>query len=765
MRAGASIVTLGFVILASARASVASDIDFAHDIAPILAEKCYACHGPDDKTRKARLRLDRREDALDVLSPNDLGESELLARLKSDDPDERMPPASTKKEVTARELDLLKRWLRNGARYAEHWAFASPRRVSPPKTSNDEWCRGEIDRFVLARLDSSSIVPSAPADRRTLVRRVTLDLTGLPPTPEEVERFAEDDSADAYEKLVDRLLSTTAHAEHVASPWLDASRYADTDGYQNDRYRYQSAWRDWLILAIASAKPYDEFVTEQLAGDMLPNATLRQQVASGFGRNHRINSEAGSIPDEWHVEYVVDRVDTFGTVFLGLTVGCGRCHTHKYDPISHEEYYRLFAYFNNVPEWGVGPNNGNSPPFVTLPESWPLISDEEDRAIGVGPLEFQKPQNGGGVIRPKPGKPGTVMVMAELPEPRPTFRLERGQYRSPDKSKRLSPGVPTSLAGFSQTSPRDRLELARWLLEPGHPLTARGAVNRLWQRLFGTGLVKTSDNFGTRGETPSHPELLDWLSVELVENGWDLVALEKAIVLSETYRQSSKARPDLDQWDPENRLLARSPRRRLPAFALRDQALAVSGLLETAVGGPSTKPYMPPRIWRAISNNTYKQDSGDKLYRRSLYTYWRRTIPPPTMVNFNAALREVCSVRTEKTNTPLQALTVLNNVVFVETARFLAERMIRDGGETIGDRIHHGARLATGRAPESKRQKLLGQAHAIFLKHYREHPDDAKKLLAVGEKKRDPSLDPVELAAMTMVASTLLNLDETITQE
>jgi hypothetical protein len=646
-----------------------------------------------------------------------------------------------------------------------HWAFVPPLRPSPPDVRDHAWLRNGIDAFVLARLEAEGIAPSPTADRETLIRRVTLDVTGLPATPEEIDSFLDDTAPEAYERVIDRLLLSARYGEQMASYWLDAARYADTDGYQNDRYRYMHVWRDWVIQALNDNKSFDEFVIEQLAGDMLPNPTLRQQIASGFCRNHRINSENGSIPAEWHVENVVDRVDTLGTVFLGLTISCARCHDHKYDPISQEEYYQLFAYFNNVPEWGVGPNNGNSPPFITVPESWPHLAANEDRALVPAALELRAETTG--LERPQAGDENTVMVMQELKERRPTYLLERGRYDAPDLSRVLAPGVPKSIdtAASNGDAPRDRLELARWLVSADNPLTARVTVNRYWQQFFGVGLVKTSDNFGTEGDLPSHPGLLDWLATEFVRFDWDVKAIHKRILMSATYRQASRFSERLTERDPENRLLARGPRFRLGAFALRDQALAASGLLTERLGGPPAKPYMPPKVWQAFSNNTYEQDHGESLYRRSLYTYWRRTIPPPTMLNFDAAEREICIVRKDRTNTPLQALTLMNNRTFVEASRFLAERTLREAGDSLEQHLTYAFRLATGRHPHSREVSLLRNAHQKFLKRYQQDPAAARELLTIGEAPRDEAFDSAIQAAMTLVASTLLNLDETVTRE
>ena len=752
-----------------APAAEPSPIDFGRDVLPILTDKCLHCHGQDEAARQAELRLDVHEDVLadrggyHVIVPGKVAESELVRRLASVDPDERMPPPDATRQLTPAEIEVLRRWVQEGASWSKHWAFEPPVRMALPEVSDSVWTSNEIDHFVLARLEREQLSPASRATKETLIRRVTLDLTGLPPTPDETDAFLADASPDAYERVVDRLLMSPRYGEHMARPWLDAARYADTDGYQNDRLRYMWPWRDWVIRALNENMPFDQFTIEQLAGDMLPDATLYQQIATGFCRNHRINSEGGSIPAEWAVEYVVDRVDTVGTVWLGLTVGCARCHEHKYDPLSQQDYYELFAFFNSVPEWGLGPNNGNSPPFITLPKSWPHLSPAENRLIEPAPYELVTTQTS--VVRPKPGSPQTVMVMHELPTPRPTYLLQRGQYNQPDKSRVLEPAVPESLGQLPAGVPRNRLGLARWLVHSKNPLTARVIVNRYWQMFFETGLVKTSENFGIQGEPPSHPALLDWLATEFIRRDWDVKGIQRLIVSSATYQQASDITPQLLQRDPDNRLLARGPRFRQAAHVIRDQALAISGALTEQQGGASVKPYMPPGIWRAISNNKYQQDKGPKLYRRSLYTYWRRTIPPPTMMTLNAAEREVCIVRKPITNSPLQALTLMNNVVFVEASRLLAERMLRDGGDTLDEQVAFGFRLATARRPDSREQELLRDAYHLLHWKYQNDADAAAKLLSVGEYPRDKSLDAQQLAAMTMVASTILNLDEVVTRE
>ena len=736
----------------------AEELSFTKDVRPLLSDACFHCHGPDAKAREGKLRLDDRTAAFQA---GVLSNGEMIERLLSKDPDERMPPPDSKRVLRPKDRAKLVQWLKAGAQWPEddrHWAFLPPVKPALPPVKNKKWARGSIDRFILARLEKEGLKPSREADKHVLLRRVTFDLTGLPPSPEEIDAFMADDSADAYEKVVDRLLSSPHYGEQVASYWLDAARYADTDGYQNDRIRYMWVWRDWVIRAFNDNMPFDRFILEQMAGDLIPDRTFMTQVASGYNRNHRINSEGGSIPDEWIVEYVADRVETLGTTFLGLTMNCARCHDHKYDAVSQKDFYSLFAFFNGIDEAGLGPNNGNSPPFVPVPKSWPDLKPGENQFVVPAKMKIKVVQTS--VPRPQPGGKDTVMVMHELPKPRPTYLLERGQYERPDKSQKLQPAVPDVIGGWKKEWPVNRIGLAKWLTDPDHPLTARVTVNRLWQRLFGLGLVKSSENFGVQGEHPSHPELLDWLATEFIREGWDLKATYKMLVTSAAYRQSSVSRSDSD---PENRLLSRGPRRRLPAYAIRDSALVSSGLLVPEIGGPSVRPYMPPRIWKSISNNSYKQDKGDKLYRRSLYTYWRRTIPPPTMLTFNAAEREVCIVRKDQTITPLQALTLMNNVTFVESARHLAERILqREDLASEDERITYAFKAILSRPPSSRELALLKDDFIHHEEIFSKNPQAVGQLLKVGEKPNDPKLPPSALAAYAMVASTILNLDEAI---
>ena len=740
---------------------VAEPLNYPRDIRPILSDACYNCHGPDKKARKAKLRLDDRSA---VMESGVFSDGEMMVRLTSNDPEMRMPPPDSNRVLSDKDRSKLVQWLKAGAEWPQddrHWAFVPPVQSKIPEPQS-KWEGNGIDAFILQRLKKEQLTPSTEADKATLIRRVTFDLTGLPPTIQETRAFISDISPEAYDKVVDRLLASVRYGEHMALGWLEASRYADTDGYQNDRLRYMWVWRDWVIKALNDNMPFDRFVTEQMAGDLLPDRNFFTQVATGFNRNHRINSEGGSIPDEWIVEYVADRVETMGTMFLGLTLTCSRCHDHKYDPIAQKDFYRLFAFFNNIAEAGLGPNNGNSPPFVTVPKSWPDLSDKEAKFVVPAPVKIKVVQTS--VPRPQSGAPNTVMVLHELNKSRDTYLLNRGQYDQPDKSEKLQPATPPILGTWKNNWPRNRLGLAQWLMDSKHPLTARVTVNRMWQHYFGLGLVKTSENFGVQGELPTHPELLDWLATEFIRKKWDLKAMHKLIVTSATYRQTSVIKPELLKRDPENRLLARGPRKRLTPYAIRDTALFTSGLLNGQIGGPSVKPYMPPGIWKSISNAAYKQDKGAGLYRRSMYTYWRRTIPPPTMMTFNAAEREVCIVRKDLTITPLQALVLMNNKTFVEAARFLAERALRLRITEPHKRLEWVFHTVLSRNPTQDELEVLVADLNLYLNDFKKRPDDAKKLLMVGDKKADANLLASELAAYALVVSTIFNLDEAITQ-
>jgi hypothetical protein len=774
-------------------------IDFDRQIRPILSENCYTCHGPDEGQRKAKLRLDTRDGALARLRrgghavvPGKPAESELLARVLADDPSERMPPERTKKRLTPPQIELLKRWIEQDAPYAKHWAFLPPRRPALPKTKRDGWARNAIDHFILARLERDGLAPSPEADRATLIRRVTLDLTGLPPTPEEVEAFLKDTSPQAYEKVVDRLLSSPHYGERMAVDWLDAARFADTHGYHIDAGRDMTRWRKWVIDAFNTNVPFDRFTVEQLAGDLLPGATLSQKIASGFNRNHMINFEGGAIPEEYHNAYIVDRVNTTATVWLGLTVGCAQCHDHKYDPISQREFYQLYAFFNNVPENGLDGSRGNAAPVVKVPTKAQKAELEKlDRQIGAleGKIKSVKDaaplQKALTALRKTrtdlDNKLPTAMVMQEMPRPRDTFVLTRGEYNK--KGEKVAAGLPAALSPLPKGAPPNRLGLARWLVSPEQPLTSRVIVNRYWQLFFGTGLVKTVEDFGAQGELPSHPELLDWLAVEFLNptpaplgtggrHPWDVKRLVRLIVTSAAYRQSSKVTPEHVARDPENRLLARGPRFRLQAEFIRDQALAVSGLLNHEVGGTSVSPYQPAGLWQELASRGdsknwsaqfFVQSHGKDLYRRTMYTFWKRTSPPPQLVTFDAPDREVCTVRRSRTNTPLQALVLMNDPTYVEASRKLAERMMRHAPDPSA-RLAFAFRLATARAPSEKELAVLTRVLDRQRDKYRQDTAAARKLLQVGESPWDDRLPPDDLAAYTVAASVILNLDEVVTK-
>ena len=1003
-------------------------INYNRDIRPILSANCFYCHGPDEAHQEADLRLDHAQGATRDLGgyraivPGDAETSEVMKRILTEDHDDLMPPAESDKKLTSSEKALLRRWIEEGANYESHWSFLKPVRSKVPQVDQTQWVLQPIDAFVLERLEKEGLLPSPEASRETLIRRVTLDLTGLPPSPAEVESFLNDHSGNAYEKVVDRLLQSERYGERMALNWLNAARYADTHGYQNDQERQMWIWRNWVIDAYNQNKPFDQFTVEQIAGDMLPEATMDQKIASAFNRNHRINGEGGVIPEEYRVEYVIDRVETTGSIWLGLSVGCARCHSHKFDPISQHEFYSMFSYFNNVPENGRDGNRGNAEPTLTVPvpgmevkvaraeekvealrvelsqdtpeflqefEQWRKTTQQDllegkhqtswsaaliSKLTSTGGVRFEeledgsylatgknpansvytitlKPQNGtitgirletlthsqltnGGLARsvngnfvltefeleaqkqgakqsdridiasavadysqngypieksidgnnstgwavfgrPKmkdttavftlseplkvseetvltirlrhegsfnqhaigrfrlsttsanePGLEGgngfdenillalktdqseltseqntalsdyyrdlapslaplrkqlqkaeksleqvkknattTVMVMDEMEERRPAYFLNRGQYDQPGEE--VFPSVPVSLGKLPEDAPNNRLGFAQWLVSSDNPLPARVTVNRYWQMLFGTGLVKSVDDFGAQGEYPSHPELLDWLATEFVRSGWDIKAMLRMIVTSATYRQSSAADAELRSLDPGNRLLARGPRFRLSGEMVRDQALYVSGLLEPAIGGPSVKPYQPAGLWEEVAYDKkmrYVRGSGGDLHRRSMYTFWKRAVAPPSMILFDASGRERCDVARRATNTPLQALVTLNDIQFVEAARFLAQRIIREGGTTPSERLEYAWQLTLVRQPDSFETETLKKSFQHYLAHFQSQPKAAKQLIEIGERDSG-NFDSIELAAYTAMANVILNLDETITRE
>jgi hypothetical protein len=1015
---------LALILLSAALSGAAGQtIEFNRDIRPILSDHCFTCHGPDATHRQAGIRYDTADGPGWVIVPGHPEQSEIMRRITATD-DEQMPPrTSGKKPITAHEADLIRQWIAQGAQYQPFWSFIPPTRPALPVIKDVSWTRNPIDRFILARLEREGLRPSPEADKRILVRRVSLDLTGLPPTPAEVEAFVADNSPNAYEKVVDRLLASPRYGERMAFRWMEAARYGDSNGYQTDGPRDMWRWRDWVIDAFNSNMPWDRFTAEQLAGDLLPNATLDQRIASGFNRNHRTTGEGGIIDEEYRVEYVADRTQTTSTVFLGLTLGCARCHDHKFDPLAQKDFYRFYAYFNQVPgergfTWNYGPEepfvkaplpeqqkklyamdaeiatarhqynalhpkleaaqakwehdathlpdwtptdglifrsdwaasklpvdaspagsarhydgkefieaNGDSADFSYLdpftfsawikPESadgailtrlddfiesqghglyliggklrlhltqrftdlglrvetadpvklneWQHVLvtyDGKRLARGVKiyvngesqPVKILFDQNtepfhkkntpirvgAGGGLRfkgsigdariynravsaeeaaaisvaepisriPAPGQVSartraqqakldlafletvapkdirdtrtqlatlqaardkfcesiaTVMVMADGAN-RDTFVLKRGAYDSP--GEKVTAAVPQILPQLPPDLPNNRLGLAKWLVDRKNPLLARVTVNRFWQSYFGFGIVKTVDDFGSQGEWPVHPELLDWLAVEFMDSGWNVKAMQKLIVMSAAYRQSSVETPALLEKDPDNRLIARGPRLRLGPEVIRDQALLVSGLLVEKQGGPSVKPYQPAGLWQELSgNNGYVEEKGEGLYRRSLYTYWKRTVPAPFMMNFDSPSREQCTVYENRTNSPLQALDLMNEVTFVEASRKLAERMMTEGGAAPEARLEYGYSLVLARAPSARQKQVMLRLLSDLETNYRANPNAASLLIHQGESPVPASLNEAQLAAYTGVASLILNLDETITKE
>jgi hypothetical protein len=868
------LVAGGLIVAIASRGDAATrrPVNYSRDIRPILSNTCYKCHGPDGKERKADLRLDMKagafaklESGVTAIVPRSSVQSAVYQRLTSNDPDLKMPPPDSGKTITPEQIELIRQWIDEGAEFHGHWAFLAPQRPAVPATKEPQSARNPVDRFIFSRLEEEGLPVSLQADKATLIRRVTLDLTGLPPRAAEIDAFLAASSVNAYERLVDRLLDSPAYGEHMTRFWLDAARYGDTHGLHLDNERGIFPYRDWLIGAFNSNKRFDEFAVEQLAGDLLPNATVAQRVATGFCRCNVTTGEGGTIEDEALVRYAVERVETTGTVFMGLTLGCCVCHDHKFDPIKQREFFGLYGYFNSLTERGLDGNVLLPPPSVQVGSADDARRLDElkkvvtvvDRSIreAVEKFAYQEPPvkavavsaqttappravqdrtrvsqkaweqaelakskrdlprrvRGALLQNPKTRKKTqrkalrdyfvenvfagsrqvfdplhkqraeaqkrvedaeklvpSSLVMLDMPQPRDAYVLIRGAYDH--KGEKVSPGVPAAIApALPPKAPANRLALAKWLVDPRHPLTARVTVNRFWQQAFGSGIVKTTEDFGSQGEWPSHPELLDWLATEFVASGWNVKHIQRLIVTSATYRQSSHVSPQLAAKDPENRLLARGPRYRMDAEMIRDTALAVSGLLVQHLGGKSVKPYQPPNLWEPISytsSNTarFVQDKGPALYRRGMYTFWKRTSPPPSLTTFDAPSREACTVRRSRTNTPLQALVLMNDQQYVEAARHLAERMLHEGGRSSAERIAFAFRLATSRQPSAAEISVFQKLYDAQRRVYEQSPDAATKLLHVGDSSYDRALDVKDLAAWTTVASVILNLDETVTK-
>lgn len=735
-------------------------VDFTFHVKPILSDRCFKCHGPDKNAVEGGLSLHTPEGAFMALGekkdhyaivPGDIKNSELVHRIYTSDASLMMPPPESNLVLKEYEKEILKKWIEQGAEFKKHWAFLPPKDPIVPKTSDASWPQNEIDQFILSNLENRGLRPSEKASKEKLLRRIFFDLTGLPPSVAQLNRFVGNHSPTAYEEVIDSLLNTSDYAEHLASEWMDISRYADTHGYQDDFERIMWPWRDWVIHAFDTNMPYDQFVTYQLAGDLLPSANAEQILATGFNRNHKITFEGGVIPEEYRVEYVEDRAVTFGTAFLGLTLECARCHDHKYDPVSQKEHFELYSFFNNIDELGLTPGGAGK-----IPRPYMTITEKEKNGV-LGFVQLQK----------SPMKEVPVMIMEEMEEVRPSYILDRGVYDQP--TDRVFPNTPEAILPYPEDYPKNRLGLAKWLFHQDNPLTARVTVNRFWQRMFGTGIVASSFDFGNQGSLPTHPELLDHLAIKFKDWGWDTKKLLKYIALSATYQQSTNITPELMELDPENELLARAPRLRLGAEMIRDQALKISGLLNKEIGGPSVKPYQPDGIWEATtgggggSTASYITGTGGDLYRKSLYTFWKRTVPPPSMMTFDAASRDLCSVKRQETNTPLQALVLLNDPQIIEASRALAEHAM-DLKEKTTDQIIYIFTQATSRPPNEKELALLDNYYNSMLLQIDTKKITATEYLSIGAKNLDEKYPKNELAALALTAHSILNLDETITR-
>ncbi|WP_409013649.1 PSD1 and planctomycete cytochrome C domain-containing protein [Dyadobacter sp. CY312] len=735
-------------------------VSYNFDIRPILSDKCFACHGPDANKREAGLRLDVAESAYAKLKdghgvaifPGKPEQSELYKRITSIDPEYQMPtPESHLGLLSETEIGTVKKWIEQGAKYEKHWAFTAPVLPAIPEVDKSEWMKNEIDHFVLKKLEDAGLQPNEEADKSHLLKRVALDLTGLPPSLELQNKFEADKSDKAYENIVDDLIKQKTYGEKMAVYWLDMARYADSYGYQDDEVRTQWPWRDWLINAFNKNMSYDQFLTWQIAGDMLPNANKEQILATAFFRNHKYTEEGGVIPEEYRIEYNIDKTKTYSTGVLGLTVECAQCHDHKYDPISQEDYYRLFAFFNNSKEVGYEGDVSQSKPAKNPMMS---ITDEEVKTL----LSF--------INRPDTNRL-TVSVLGDLDTLRPTHILNRGVYDAPGKVVRAR-GLPAVMQFDTTKLPQNRLGLAKWTTSKTNPLTARVFVNQVWQEFFGRGLVKSTGDFGMQGDLPTNPALLDWLAVDFMNHNWDIKRLVKQIVTSATYQQSAKITDEKLKADPENILLSRGPRYRLPAEFVRDMVLSTSGLLNPKIGGPSVKPYQPKGLWEAATSGrgslrTYQQDRGEALYRRGMYTFIKLTVPPPSMIIFDASNRDHCEIKRSKTNTPLQALVMLNDPTVLEASRVLAERISLKSSNTE-DKIKESFQRIVCRKPTDKELKLLtdyyNEEESVFVKDKKQ----AFKILNVGEYPHEKNVKENQAAALMRVINTLYNMEETITK-
>lgn len=731
-------------------------VDYNYHIRPILSDRCFKCHGPDANKRKANLRLDTPEGAfaafkdnpkMRAIVPGNPDASDVYVRLITKDTSERMPPLNSHLSVTAFEVELIKKWIKQGAVYKPHWAFIKPLKSALPKADED-WVQNPIDHFVFAKMKEKGLSPSPEASKEQLLKRLSLDLTGLPPSLDLQERFAKDNSPNAYEKVVDELLASKHYGEKMAIPWLDLARYADSHGYQDDGLRTMWPWRDWVIHAFNANYSYAKFLTWQLAGDLFPRPSKEMLLATGFNRNHKITQEGGVIDEEYRVEYVNDRTNTFSKSFLALTFECARCHDHKYDPISQKDYYSTFAFFNQVPEKGL---------FGTIDASFAdppnmRITSKDVKEI----LRF---------IHKKDTASVDVMVMKDSSRTRPTYLLSRGNYDMP--ANQVDFGLPKAILPFSKEKyGSNRLGLARWLLDRNNPLTARVFVNRLWAQFFGRGIVKTVGDFGMQGELPTHPELLDWLAVDFQQNGWNIKRLVKQMVSSATYKQSSALTKAAQKTDPDNIYLSRMSRIRIPAEQVRDQVLASADLLNREIGGPSVKTYQPKGLWEVATSGrgslmNYIQDHNQDLYRRGMYVFIKRTVPPPTMLIFDASNRDQCEVQRGRTNTPLQALVMMNDPHVLESARVLASRLSKER-EPLEQKLIQAFRKIICRMPTEKELVVLKNYYETEQQQFMKSPQKVQKLMKIGEYQQDKSAVTSSTAALMLTIQLIYNMEEAI---
>ena len=740
--------------------SLPQTISYNFHIRPILSDKCFKCHGPDANKREAHLRLDIADSAYAPLKetkgafaiiPGKPEESELYKRIISDDSSYMMPsPEGHLGALTQYELALFKKWILQGAKYETHWAFIPPQKNPLPKIDNKSWVKNEIDYFIENKLEEKGLTPNEEADKERLLKRASLDITGLPPSLVMMDKFLNDKSVNGYEKIVDELLATSQYGEKMAVHWLDVARYADSYGYQDDNIRTQWPWRDWVIHAFNNNIPYDQFLTWQIAGDMLPNATKEQILATGFFRNHKYTEEGGVIPEEYRIEYLIDKTKTFGKGIQGITIECAQCHDHKYDPFKQKDYYSLLAFFNNTKEKGY-----EGDVTASKPAKYPILKISDDEIKNV--LSFINKKDTGMM---------TVSVLAE-DTLRKTYLLTRGVYDKP--ADEVFPSAIPAVMKFDENNyPPNRIGLAKWTTDKNNPLTARVFVNQVWQEFFGRGIVKTSGDFGMQGELPSHPELLDWLSVDFMQNGWDIKRLVKQIVMSATYRQSAKTTSDKQKTDPENIYLSRGPRNRLSAEFVRDVVLSSSGLLVKTIGGASVKPYQPKGLWEGATSGrgvlaTYKQDKGEDLYRRGMYTFIKLTLPPPGMALFDASNRDQCEVKRSKTNTPLQALIMMNDPTVLEASRVLAQQLMSEPS-SAQEKVQKAFRLIICRKVVTAEEKILTTYFNEQLKLFQQKKLDAKATLKVGEYPVKEITDTNSFAALMKTISIIYNMEETITK-